>query len=755
MTTRALTADTEDVAMRCRETSTAPRPRVCGRWERVLVCLLVAVSALCAVLMVLLCRQNNGSLQRVYECIRDIESCHNASCSHVCLTETCVQAAAALLKNMDTAAPPCEDFYQFACGRWPQHHELPGDRSYYDTFSLMKDELKSMIRVLLEEPIAEEDSNATISAKNLYASCMNERAIEQLRERPLVQLLDELGGWPVTNPNWTEESFDWVEQVARLRQYSNDILIGQWVGPDGKNSSVHIIQLDQADLGLPSREYYMQGTQQLDAYGQFMVDIARLLGAPQEVAEQDMRDVLEFEMQLANLTIPSEERRNYSAIYLKIPLSELQLKIPLVNWTLYFNISLPIEITDEEEIVVYAVSYLNAMSELVINTPKRSVSNYILWRFVYNRVSNLDKRFLSRQQEFYASLYGTQSIPPRWKTCAVFANKNMGMAVGAMFVRKHFNEKSKETAEEMISDIKTAFLELLDEVDWMDPDTREAARQKALMMSEKIGFPEYIIDPVELDKDYEGLEFQPDTYFDNVLLNLRNYATREQMKLRTPVDRAQWVTSPAVVNAFYTRSKNFITFPAGILQPPLYHQNYIRSLNYGGIGVVIGHEITHGFDDKGRQFDHHGNLKQWWNTQSLQRFQSKADCMINQYGDYIMTDIDMKINGINTQGENIADNGGVKQAFRAYRSWVSRRGVEEPLLPGLNLTHEQLFFLNYAQIWCGTMRPEAAVNIIRTGAHSPGRFRVIGALSNSKDFIEAYGCPPGSPMNPQTKCEVW
>ncbi|GIX78103.1 neprilysin-1, partial [Caerostris extrusa] len=178
------------------------------------------------------------------------------------------------------------------------------------------------------------------------------------------------------------------------------------------------------------------------------------------------------------------------------------------------------------------------------------------------------------------------------------------------------------------------------------------------------------------------------------------------------------------------------------------------SLNYGGIGVVIGHEITHGFDDKGRQFDHFGNLKQWWHSDALQRFQSKADCMISQYGDYIMTDIDMKVNGINTQGENIADNGGVKQAFKAYRGWVARNG-EEPLLPGLNLTHEQLFFLNYAQIWCGVMRPEAAVNIIRTGAHSPGRFRVIGALSNSKDFIEAYNCPPGQSHelpNTNAKC---
>ncbi|GFX17353.1 neprilysin-4 [Trichonephila clavipes] len=241
--------------------------------------------------------------------------------------------------------------------------------------------------------------------------------------------------------------------------------------------------------------------------------------------------------------------------------------------------------------------------QLLDNFCAKTVANYILWRFVYNRVSNLDKRFLAKQQEYYSALYGTQAISPRWKTCTVYVNKNMGMAVGSLFVKRHFNEKSKETAEEMIKDIKTAFLELLDEVDWMDKETREAARQKAVLMSEKIGFPEYLMDPQALDEEFEGIEFKPDTYFENVLLNLKHYSRKEQLKLRTPVDRMQWVTSPAVVNAFYTRSKNFITFPAGILQPPLYHQNYIRSLNYGGIGVVIGHEITHGFDDKDTKTD--------------------------------------------------------------------------------------------------------------------------------------------------------
>lgn len=721
---------------------------------RVLLFLLLAVSTLCVGLMVvLLTRQgNNAALFRVPDCKSDV--CTNNSCLPICLTQDCVKSAASLLGNMDTNVSPCEDFYQFACGKWHEHHDLPTDRSYYDTFSLVKDELKAKLRDLLEMPISESDSNSTIGAKNLYASCMNEEAIEAMKERPLADLLEELGGWPVMDSNWTEDDFDWVSLVAKLRQFNNDILISQWVGPDGMNSSINIIQLDQAELGLMSRDYYIQGSQQLEAYGRFMVDIAELLGATPERARTEMQEVLEFETALANETVPREERRNYSAIYKKITVAKLQEQVAQINWTLYFSIAMPVEITPDEEVVVYAVPYLRSMSDLVEATRKRIVANYVLWRFVYNRVGNLDKRFLAKQQEYYSTLYGTQTISPRWKTCTIYVTKNMGMAVGSLFVKAHFNEKSKEMAEEMIEDIKAAFLELLAEVDWMDNETRSAAREKAELMSQKIGYPDYIMEPSELDKDYEGLDFKPDTYFENVLVKLRHYSAKEQMKLRAPVDRTLWVASPADVNAFYTRFMNFITFPAGILQEPLYHQNYPRSLNYGGIGVVIGHEITHGFDDKGRQFDHFGNLKQWWNPISLGRFQAKAECMVNQYGNYVMSDVDMKVNGINTQGENIADNGGVKQAFRAYLSWEKRNGPE-PLLPGLNLTHHQLFFLKYAQIWCGTMRPEATVNIIRTGAHSPGRFRVIGALSNSKDFSKAYECSLGSAMNPDHKCEVW
>lgn len=372
-----------------------------------------------------------------------------------------------------------------------------------------------------------------------------------------------------------------------------------------------------------------------------------------------------------------------------------------------------------------------------------------------NRVNNMPERFLDARREYSKALYGTTSDRARWRTCVNYVNDNFGMAVGRMFVPEKFDESSKSVALEMIHNIREAFSELLEEVPWMDDATRIVARDKVEHIKEKIGYPDYIMNDTALNTDYEGVIMDDKKYFENVLINL-NAVTRNAIKnLRQPVDKTQWSTAPAIVNAFYSAAKNQIMFPAGIFQPPFYHQSYPKSLNYGGIAMVIGHEITHGFDDKGRMFDKEGNLVQWWSNTVINSFKKHAQCIIDQYSNYTVPEVNLNLNGKQTQGENIADNGGLKQAFRAYRNWVAKRGREEPQLPGLQYNHNQLFFLNFAQIWCGGARPESYLGVIRTGKHSPGRFRVIGTLSNSLDFSEAFNCSAGSRMNPIRKCSVW
>lgn len=306
----------------------------------------------------------------------------------------------------------------------------------------------------------------------------------------------------------------------------------------------------------------------------------------------------------------------------------------------------------------------------------------------------------------------------------------------------------------MIKSLREAFNELLDENHWMDNDTKTVAKEKANAMMERIGYPETLTNPAELTKEYLNLNITRDHFLENIFNLLKFDAYQNLQKLRQPVNKDQWTTDPAIVNAFYNPNKNEIVLPAGILQPLFYSQNFPKSLNFGGIGVVIGHEITHGFDDKGRQFDKDGNMIEWWNNATIRAFRERAQCMIDQYSRYKLDEVDMNINGRMTQGENIADNGGLKQSFRAYRKWVEENGPE-PLLPGLNLTHNQLFFLNYAQIWCGQMRPEDALTKVRSANHPPGKFRILGPLSNSRDFATAYNCPLGARMNPVAKCSVW
>ncbi|KAG8263425.1 Membrane metallo-endopeptidase-like 1 [Homalodisca vitripennis] len=258
--------------------------------------------------------------------------------------------------------------------------------------------------------------------------------------------------------------------------------------------------------------------------------------------------------------------------------------------------------------------------------------------------------------------------------------------------------------------------------------------------------------PQEYD---QVVEIQPEKYFENTLNILQHLTRVEQANLGCKVNKTMWNTAPAVVNAYYSRNKNQIMVPAGILQPPFYHRYFPRSLNYGGIGVVIGHEITHGFDDKGRLFDKNGNLHRWWKDEAINNFHERARCLIEQYSKYTVQEVGLQIDGINTQGENIADNGGIKEAFRAYKHWLNKHGCEEETLPGLNATGMQLFFLNFAQVWCGNTRPEATRNKLKTAVHSPGKFRVIGTLTNSEDFSRVFRCPLGSPMNPRKKCSVW
>ncbi|KAL8198225.1 UNVERIFIED_CONTAM: Endothelin-converting enzyme 1 [Gekko kuhli] len=673
-----------------------------------------------------------------------------------CLTESCILVTSAILSSLDQSVDPCEDFFRYACGSWIKTNPLPDGHSRWGTFNKLWEHNQAVMKHLLENTTAGRLSEAEGKAQRYYQSCMNETKIEELRAGPLVDLIQKLGGWNVTGP-WEEDRFN--QTLLALAAYHHiSPFFSLYVSADSKNSSSNIIQVDQSGLGLPSRDNYLNKTQNekvLAGYLNFMVQLGLLVGGQDEAAvRQQMQQILDFETALANITTPQEKRRDEEAIYHKMMAADLKILAPAVDWMPLLNaVFYPVEINESEPVVVYAKEYLEQVSSLIFTTDKRLLHNYMIWNLVRKTCSFLDQRFQDAEEKFMETMYGTRkTCLPRWKFCISDTDSSLGFALGSMFVKATFAEDSKAIAEEMIAEIKAAFEESLAKLPWMDEETRRAAKEKADAIYDMVGYPKFILDPKELDKVFADYDAVPDLYFENVM-QFSNFSARVTAdQLRKPPNRNQWSMTPPTVNAYYSPTKNEIVFPAGILQAPFYTKSSPRALNFGGIGVVVGHELTHAFDDQGREYDKDGNLRSWWKNSSVEAFKQQTECMVAQYGNYSIHR--EAVNGRHTLGENIADNGGLQAAYRAYQNWVKKHGEEETL-PALGLTNHQLFFVGFAQVWCSVRTPESSHEGLITDPHSPSRFRVIGTVSNSRAFAEHFRCPAGSPMNPRHKCEVW
>nr|KAF6506587.1 membrane metalloendopeptidase like 1 [Rousettus aegyptiacus] len=461
-------------------------------------------------------------------------------------------------------------------------------------------------------------------------------------------------------------------------------------------------------------------------------------------------------------TAPQEERHDVTALYHRMEVEQLQSKFSLkgFNWTLFIQSvlsSVKIKMLQGEEVVVYGTPYLQNLEDIIDLYSARTLQNYLVWRLVLDRISSLSRRFRDARANYRKALYGTTVEEVRWRECVSYVNSNMESAVGSLYVKAAFPGDSKNVVRELIDKVRAVFVETLDELRWMDAESKKKAQEKAMSMREQIGYPDYILDEKNkhLDEEYSNLNFSEHLYFENSLQNLKAGAQRSLKKLREKVDQNLWIIGAAVVNAFYSPNRNQIVFPAGILQPPFFSKEQPQALNFGGIGMVIGHEITHGFDDNGRNFDKNGNMLDWWSNFSAQHFRKQSECMIHQYGNYSWELAEQQnVNGFSTLGENIADNGGVRQAYKAYLKWAAEGGKDRQL-PGLDMTYDQLFFINYAQVWCGSYRPEFAVQSIKTDVHSPLKYRVLGSLQNLAAFADAFHCAPGTPMHPEVRCRVW
>ncbi|RUS78118.1 hypothetical protein EGW08_014126, partial [Elysia chlorotica] len=501
------------------------------------------------------------------------------------------------------------------------------------------------------------------------------------------------------------------------------------------------------------------------------------LGADAQLAAQDAKAVVDLDSALAKILVPEEERRNFSSEYNPMTLAALGerykfIDIPKAVRAIFATANLTVN--DSQEVIVKYPAVLDRMAAVINSTDNRTLQNSFSFKYAYSRTNRLTKRLRDIALSMERILYGKTEEEPRSDMCV---NKVIGVfpfGVGKEFIRKNFPEESKTYMNRMIDNLQAEFENQLHSATWLGQTTKAEAYRKLALMSRKIGYPDKDFSEEALDSKYENLTMAADRYYDNLETVRVQNSVASLLKLAEKTDKHEWNTGPHIVNAFYDYTKNSIFFPAGILQPPFFSAQYPDSLNYGAIGVVIGHEITHGFDDKGSQFDQDGNLRNWWQRQDMNNFHRARQCMVRQYSNFSDDNIKMNVNGITTQGENVADNGGLKQSYRAYKRLMAKTG-EPKRLPGLGLTNDQTFFLGYAQLWCMKMtdamkrlimlknsHPPGEFRfvimkrlIMLKNSHPPGEFRILGPLQNSPEFAAAYKCPVGSRMNPETKCSVW
>ncbi|KAE8622534.1 hypothetical protein XENTR_v10005277 [Xenopus tropicalis] len=696
-----------------------------------------------------------------------------------CLTPECIEAAASIRSKMNLSVDPCDDFFQYACGGWIEENPIPDDMSNYGIYPWLRTNVDLKLKALLEKPISKRrDSEAIQKVKTFYISCMNETQIEEDDIKPILKILKQPSlRWPVLESNigsdgkWSERKFSFLQTVADLRRlYSTSVFLRVYVAIDDKVSNNFILKLDQASLSLLSHEDYLDNStiakKYRDALLEFMVDVAVLLGANKTRAETDMKALIELETKLAQITVPQENRTS-EMMYNKMNISELSAMIPQFDWLSYlkniidFNIYPELKNIDlSENVIVRVPQHFKDLFNIIESEEKRTLANYLIWRLVYSRIPNLSRRFQYRQLEFARILLGTNSLAGRWDRCVNYVENSIPYPVGKLFVDAHFQEDKKDMMEELVDGIRWAFIDMLEkENDWMDAETKIKAKQKAVTVMAKVGYPEFLFNDTYLNEDIKMLKFSESDYFGNVLQTLHFISQSDFYWLRRNVPKKEWFTNPTTVNAFYSASTNQIRFPAGELQKPFFWGvQYPRSLSYGAIGVIVGHEFTHGFDNNGRKYDKEGNLFSWWTSESEERFKNKTLCMVEQYNNYYWKQAGLHVKGMKTLSENIADNGGIRESFRAYRKWIEdlRKGKEEMLLPGLDLNNNQLFFISYAHVRCNSFRIESARDQIMNGVHSPPQFRVIGAMSNFEEFHKAFSCPKDSKMNRgANSCRVW
>ncbi len=645
------------------------------------------------------------------------------------------------LNYIDKTVDPKTNFFQYACGNWVKSTQIPASEASYGSFNEIKDRNDINLRNILAEISAEKNAKPGSNhqkIRDFYSQAMDTIKLDKEGFKPLtadIAAIDKIA-----------TKADLVKLLANFHSKGIGAAFGFFVEADLRNSNANMSYFSQGGISLPDRDFYFEPRYEAikKAYQQHVSNMFKLLGQKAETADKSAETVLKIETELAKESQNRVQLRDIEGQYNKFSKADLAKKTPNINWDLYFT-TVGIK-TIPAEFVVNQPKFYDKLNEMMQSISIPEWKTYLQWNLVHDAAPYISSKFVEENFSFYGTvLSGTKVMKPRWKKALQATDGALGEALGQIFVEKHFNADAKKRVNELVDNLMAAYKQRINTRDWMSDETKKMAMEKLNKIYRKLGFPDYW-------KDYTALEIKPDAYILNIY-RTNKFDYKEMIdKLGKPVDKTKWGMTPPTVNAYYNPSANEIAFPAGIMQPPFFDPTADDAFNYGCMGAIIGHELTHGFDDQGAQFDADGNLKNWWSDEDKKKFEEKTKVLVDQFNNCVAVD-STHVNGELTLGENIADLGGLTMAYYAYK--MSLNGKKSEVIEGY--TGEQRFFLAWAQGWKFLMRPQALKQMVATNPHSPGNFRAMGPPSNMTEFYDAFGVKEGDGMyrKKEVRAAIW